>query len=393
MLRNHPLPARAITQGPKHHFFGYYDKFQVDAAGRRMLVMETDFVGVPLKGGEVARIGVVDLADDDSLTIVAETQAWCWQQSCMLQWLPSAPDRKIIFNTLDEHAFRACVLDLESGAKRVFDRPIYCVSPDGRHAVAPNFARLAVTRPGYGYPALPDPWAEEGAPEEDGIYFLDLESGSSRLIISLAEVVDIRHDAAMDVTRHWINHLLFNPGGERFIFLHRFDAARGPGGRITRMFTANVDGGDIHLVNDHEMTSHFYWRDDETIIAWAKRHDLGTHYYLFTDRTGEMALLGPETLVRDGHMSYSDAHDWLLTDTYPSRDDPRRELLLYSEDGDEAVRFGAFYSPPELAGEVRCDLHPRWSRDGRVVTFDSAHEETRQVYLVDVAEIVAGSNA
>ena len=91
MLRDQPLPVRAITRGPRHHFFGYYDKFEVDAAGRRMLVMETDFIGAPLRGGEVARIGVVDLADDDNLRIVAETQAWCWQQSCMLQWLPSAP--------------------------------------------------------------------------------------------------------------------------------------------------------------------------------------------------------------------------------------------------------------------------------------------------------------
>jgi len=36
-------PARAITRGPKHHWFGYYDKLQFDPADRLVLGMEVDF--------------------------------------------------------------------------------------------------------------------------------------------------------------------------------------------------------------------------------------------------------------------------------------------------------------------------------------------------------------
>jgi len=36
-------PCRAITKGPKFHWFGYYDKWQFDPTDRYVLGMEVDF--------------------------------------------------------------------------------------------------------------------------------------------------------------------------------------------------------------------------------------------------------------------------------------------------------------------------------------------------------------
>jgi hypothetical protein len=45
--------------------------------------------------------------------------------------------------------------------------------------------------------------------------------------------------------------------------------------------------------------------------------------------------------------------------------------------------------PPEYAGEWRCDLHPRFSPNGRMVTIDSPHGGNgRQIYLIDISGIV-----
>jgi len=41
------IPARPATRGPKHHFFGYYDKCPWDATGRLLLALEVDFMGRP----------------------------------------------------------------------------------------------------------------------------------------------------------------------------------------------------------------------------------------------------------------------------------------------------------------------------------------------------------
>ena len=54
------------------------------------------------------------------------------------------------------------------------------------------------------------------------------------------------------------------------------------------------------------------------------------------------------------------------------------------------ARHVAFFrSPPAYTGDVRCDLHPRWSRDGRAVCVDSTDDGTRQVYVLDVGAITA----
>lgn len=50
--------------------------------------------------------------------------------------------------------------------------------------------------------------------------------------------------------------------------------------------------------------------------------------------------------------------------------------------------LGSFYAALHLSKENRCDLHPRWSRDGTLVCIDSVHENQRQMYILDVSSIV-----
>jgi hypothetical protein len=88
-------------------------------------------------------------------------------------------------------------------------------------------------------------------------------------------------------------------------------------------------------------------------------------------------------------MSYRPQGDWIVTDTYPWRAAPYRRLMLYRQRDDRLVEIGRYAAPVDIAPEIRCDLHPRWSRDGRTITFDSVHEGSRQIYAVDVSSIVA----
>jgi hypothetical protein len=330
-------------------------------------------------------VGMVDLADGNRWHPLADTPVWNWQQGNMLQWLPPAQDRLIIHNDIDGDRFVSVIRDVHTGAHRILPFPIYAVSRDGRSAVSVNFARVHRTRPGYGYACLPDPWAHDPHPQEDGIYRIDLETEEHRLIISLAKIAETGQDSSMDGGHHWFNHLQFNTDDTRFLFLHRWQIPGG--GRRTRLFTANPDGTDLVCVADHEMISHFDWRDDTHILAWARQYGIGDRYFLFTDRTGEAEVIGEGVLTSDGHCSYAPNRIWILTDTYPDRE-RMRSLLLYRPSDGRRVDVGRFFAPRRLDGEIRCDLHPRWNRAGNQLCFDSVHEGSRQIYVMDVSEIV-----
>jgi len=384
---NPPFRMRPVTSGPKHHFFGYYDKSPWDSTGRYMLGMEVGFVDRPPTPEDEVVIGLIDLEEGARWNPIAKTRAWCWQQGCMLQWMPSAPE-EIIYNDREGGRFVSRVLDVRTGRSRTLPLPIYALSPDGSYALTLNFSRVARTRPGYGYVGVPDPYEGEPAPEGDGIWWMDLRTGEHKLIISLAEVASLGHDPTMDDTEHWFNHIQVNTDGTRFLFLHRWK--RPDGGWWTRMFTARPDGSELYCVADHGMVSHFDWRDQSHILAWATQRDVGDRFFLFEDLTGRREVVGEGVLTENGHCSYSPDRRWILTDTYPDHDSMRHLLLFRPEDG-KLLEVGKFFSPPELRGEIRCDLHPRWSRDGREVCIDSAHEGHRQMYVVEVGEAVFSS--
>jgi hypothetical protein len=381
---SHFLPAQAVTSG-KHHFFGYYDKFCWNQSGRYLLALETDFMERAPEAGDPAVIGLIDTANGNQWTPLDETTAWNWQQSCMLNWLPSEPESTIIYNKRVGDRFVAVIRNIHTGATRTLPRPIYALSRDGKFAITGNFSRLHHTRPGYGYAGVPDPNFDKAHPDDDGLYYMDLETGNNRLIITIDQMRHFKPRPDMNEGKHWFNHFLINADNTRFTFLHRWQ--RASGGWYTRLYTANPDGSDIHLMADDNFVSHYDWYTADKVVAWAHHHRLGTHYLLFTDHSDQVEIVGEGLFATDGHCSYSPDRQWMMTDTYPDADN-NRTLMLYHLASQTRIDIGKFFAPPQLQGPIRCDLHPRWRQDGLQICIDSAHEGHRQVYVLDIREII-----
>ena len=381
------LPARAVTRGPKHHFFGYYDKCPWDKSGRYLLAMEIDFCDRQPKPGEALTLGMVDLKDGDRYIPFDTTTAWAWQQGTMLQWLGSAPDREVAYNAVADKQYVSVIRDVHANTTRTLPRPIYALSTDGKQAVSLPFDRLHRLRPGYGYCALPEQSPDNPAPQKDGIWWMDVASGKNNLAVPIARLAATKPDARFSGAHHWVNHLQFNPSGTRFLFLHRWRVFEKPW--MTRLYTCKPDGSDLRLTWDTGMVSHFDWRDDDTILAWVRTKDQGNKFVLIDVNGGEAKVLGGDVLIQDGHCSYSPDRKWILNDTYPDRQRLQWLMLFHPKTG-RRYDLNQFHLPPKLTGPFRCDLHPRWNRDGTQVCIDSGHEETRQMYVVDVSEIVAG---
>lgn len=382
------LPARAVTSGDSH-FFGYYDKCPWSADGRFLLAGRVGFEGRRSTEADVMTIGVIDPATN-AFRPIGETTAWNWQQGTMLQWLPNG---EVLYNIRKaDGTLGAEIVDPTTGQRRQLPRPVYCVSPNGREAISLDFHRLQTLRPGYGYPPAREIGAHNLAPDDVGLWRMDLATGEHRLIFSIAQAKAFQPLAAFENVAHWFNHATYNPDGSRFVFLHRRHTEPGVTHWQTRLLTIRPDGSDLYLLADHGMTSHFHWRDPQHLLAWAI-HDDGRGarraYWVMKDQTQSVQAIGEGVLTVDGHMTYSPDGQWLLTDEYPAPGRTDQPLLLYHLPTGERIEVGRFEAP--LSGnwsEFRCDLHARWNHDGTQVCFDSAHSGRRQVYVMDVSSIV-----
>lgn len=378
--------ARSVSCSKAHTFFGYYDKSPWDVTGRYFLYHEVPFANrMPLRG-ERALIKVADLQNDGEARTIGDTTTWNWQQGSMLQWIGNSTKQLILHNDFRNRRYVAVIRSLDNKIEKNLSLPVYCVSADGKQGLSVDFGRLHALCPGYGYVATPFSRATEPHPADDGIYHLDLETGESRLIISLADIVSMAPREDFRGAMHYFNHLEFNPGATRFVFYHRWQCRR-MGEERTRMFTARPDGTDLYLLADFEMVSHFAWKGDTHLLAWANHPSLGQGYYLFEDRTDCVEDIGKGILTEDGHPSYSSDHRWILTDTYPNIE-RLRTLILFDTKTSRRYDIGHYFAPFRINGPIRCDLHPRWNQDGQQICFDSTHHGKRQIYIMDVGDIV-----
>ncbi len=381
---------RQLTSGPLHHFASaYYHIRSFDQSGRYLLCLRTDIADRDPEVGDSASLCVIDIRSGD-VREIARTRAWNFQQGAMQQWLGSAPDSMVIFNDYRNGKFAAVIINAFTGrVQRVIDTPVSAVTHDGRAAVSINFARLHRTRPGYGY-AGPGQAArlDEAHPADDGIYWVDLETGAARLIVSLDEVFALNPPPGRPDSRpFWFNHTLINRDDSRVFFLGRW--AKEGGGWYTASYTVGLDGDSLRCVLGYDWGgSHFDWLSaGRLMVTCFYRGERPLTHLLFNDTDSlserDYRVLGRGMLTNDGHGRFSDDGRWMVTDTYPLRGS--RSLILMRMSDDALLRLGTFDDHSALyRGPWRCDLHPAFDKSGRTLVFDSTHDDTRQVYLAEL---------
>lgn len=363
-----------LSPQDSHYFYGYFDKFPWNSRGEHP-VHKVDFAGKHPRFGDKAQIG---LLKEGRFEQVSETFSWCWQQGSMLEFFD---DDTLIWNDIEDDHF---VARLSNG--KCYDRPVYTLSADRKYALSLNFSRLDVERPGYGYPGGNDTAMLHAFPADDGIFLLDLTTGKSKLIISLQQLVDEFYAPGADSNVNWVNHLTISPDGRKIAFIHRF-RCYGPWGRgvksyVTRMFTANIDGSNLWKLPIDFHASHYTWKNCDELIVYSRLPKGGDQYRIYKVGNNSPRIFAQDRLPANGHCSFSPDQRLLLTDSYTEADGCR-ELVIYDEEKDVRYSLGRFFSP-DILFCTRCDLHPRWSKDGQRISFDSFHEKFRGTYMIEL---------
>src|SRR5688572_9966782 len=382
-LRLHPavsLEPAVESGGDEECFYGYFGQQPWSADGRRYLFHRW-------RRREDSRVSVCAReATSGSVQVLGQSSAWNFQQGTMAQWIRRDGIECAVFNDAVEGRL-ACRIVAPDGSERRHPWPIQALHPGGGEALSLNYRRLARIRPEYGYDVEVGNFSPDQPLDRDGLWRVDLGTGDARLIVSLASLAALQPRAEMGGAEHKVNHAVYSPAGTRLVFMHRW---LGASGKFSRLYVANADGSDLRLLLDHRMVSHYAWRDERRLLVWARAPEQGDRYYLLDVTTGAREACGAGTLDRfgDGHPSFSPDGRWIVTDSYPDRGRMRHLLLCRPDDG-FVVEAGAFHSPWRYDGPERCDLHPRWDRDGTRVSIDSAHEGVRRTYVVDVSRLVA----
>lgn len=400
------------------HWFGYYNITPMDLSSNKLLAHRVTFDGRAITTDDVAEIGWFDLKDG-SWHSLGKTNAFNWQQGSMLQWLQTGKNDEIIFNDVENGQFVARIVSIDGIEKKKIPWPVYGVTPDGKTSISLEFERSYWCR-AYHYESIKDPKWDVRIAEEDGLFQVNLETGAVKRIISIQTILQYDYDPVFETSKHWLEHVMINPSGNRFVFYHRF--SEGDSFR-TRIFTANINGSDIYLLPDWRDSkwSHLGWKDDKGFVVFGiKRLLAGKTYETLSKKSGvfghilrkiyrilvspyvgqrthhkiaassqyqiyhdKNVLLGGYSkgmLINDGHPSFTEDGRYMLTDTYAD-DQGYRFLLLYDTKRDKLLELGKFYSPFNNC-DYRSDLHPRFSPDYNFVVIDSAHSGKHQMIVL-----------
>jgi len=416
---------KPIFQSPKdqHYFFGYYDKSQLNYSSTKLLAMRVDFLNRMPDRNDRAVIGYFNLKEERQRFVeVAVTRTFNWQQGCMLQWLGPDYESKIIYNDLEEDRFVSVILDLNSGESKTQPMPVYTVAPDGKSALCIDHERHYFCRRSYSYDGLVNKKKDKNIVPGDGIWRLDLESGETKRVVALEDLMTNKTLSNMEGGVHYLEHLMLSPSGNRLCFLHRWQM-RG-GGIFDRLYTVDPNGKNLYLLNDSGRVGHFCWRNDNEILLYGaianpinslRRYKnlvrylfkpflpvyhmfvadnsflskalTGDSYILLTDKSRDKRRVAPELSLEDGHPSFLPGNrEIFISDTYPDLDSGSiAKLLQYNLNTGEYRILAELNSIADYDNTaLRCDLHPKCSFDGKYISIDTMDRGVRGTYVYEV---------
>ena len=370
--------TRVTPNDSKEYFFGYYDKSPWDATNRYMLCMRAKDTSKNAAPKDPADIILIDTENNNSIKKIATTHSWNVQQGCMVGWLGPDYSSKIFYNDFRNGKHYGIILNLKSNKETIYDMPFYTVSDDGKTALTLDFTRLHRLRPGYGYSNLEDKTKGEKIPESPCVWKIEIDSKNITPLLTYKQLYNFEHRDDMDNMEHKVNHLMLSPNGERFMVIHRW--LKG-GKKYSRLLTCDINGKNLYNLSDDNMVSHCYWKNDQEIIAYCRKGNTDG-YYLIKDRSKEYERKW-DFLTTDGHPSYSPNKKLVVTDTYPNRN--RISTIRILSDT-VSIPIAKVYSPFKYDNDTRCDLHPRWSRDGKAICFDGCISGNRALYTVGITD-------
>jgi len=385
------LKIEQVTFGAKHHLFGYIGQCQTipwNADNRYILGLEIEHIDRMPKSDEAAVVILIDTKSDNKIFRLDKTRAWNPQQGTMFYWNPQAARTQFFFNDRDVATGKvfAVLYDIEKNQRLREYRDD--VAPIGNGGVSPiggkflglNYGRLARLRAVTGYPGALDWSRDDNAPDNDGIFIVDISTGSKRLLVSYRQLARQlkRQHPSVDDTALFINHTLWNRRGDSVYFFVR-GAWDQDGTRINTPCSINADGSRLTLHPTH-VGGHPDWAEDNRLIGRQ-----GKRQILYdVDQMEIVGQLGTPEIFPDpeGDISLSPSGQWFVNGY--KKGNKNYYAVLRRSDGLWGRSAGL--GRGSYAGDIRIDPAPCWNRtDDAILVAGIDNNNTRQMFVIRVA--------
>src|SRR5690606_30522455 len=250
----------------KGYFFGFHDLSPFSDDESKVLANKPKvFLTMP-KPDESLEIGYFNFEDGEMHAYVscAVSKAWNHHKGCRLQWLSA---EEIVFNNAFSGKLGSTVFNIKTKESEDLSFPIDTVHRQKRIATSFSYERLEELMPGYGYPYADDSYLDENASTNTGLFLIDLENNSSKLLVSLRELVDEIGNSELLEYRHYVTHSEFSYDGRYISFLHRWvgdDVMK----RWSRLVIYDLESGLFFALPTSGMVSHYVWNSKNQIVAY-----------------------------------------------------------------------------------------------------------------------------
>lgn len=371
-----PPGLQEIGEAGCESFKGYYDVSPENEVGLIFVYSTEDDTRQGPCNFTNLSIAIYASTNLKKVLLRRSTRAFNWQQGSRAHWLDS---ERLIYNDfcMDSNSYVAKVWNVKDDEiEKVISRPIE--SRLNKHQfLSLNFERIASLRPDYGYFAH-SPSGSICSLEQDGIWKVDICSGESELLYSIAEILKADDTQYPEGTEHKLNHLMVSPSGDKCLAVHRyFNGAIRQG----RMLLLSMEVRKIVVLPTGKVVSHYCWINNSDAIAFVDNEIGDLKYYRLN--VDDQSLTSIESLsnLGDGHPTRL-TDDNYITDTYPNRWGYQK-LLQISGDG-KPVELGSFEHKADYNGESRCDLHPVFCFHSGFLYFDSLLSKKRRLYRIKI---------
>lgn len=437
-----------LSEGPAHHLFGFHDLLISNYGGDKYLALETQVCNRPPLPGEAFGVGYLQ---DRNFVKVGETVAMNYPQGARQQWVADTElfvvNNRVggqwgtdLYDTTDGHLLQS------------YEGTAHMLTRDGKYALGLDYARLhRLGGYGYtgiadseADVAMPTDKGITITDLQSGEVRL-LVSVREVAACGNSNLSGQTHHYLTHLclnpssTRVAFLHRYFLPDGGLMTrlmtigidgndlrclgqgFLSHYHWKDDQSLYIYGRAGSSIDSLRNNALMSNPLVKHsirLAKKVVRSIIGQGKPIGASMSFLLLADADGAAARpFAADIIPTDGHpMTHPSDSDWCICDTYPNELGDR-SLFLYNFAQDLRIDLGLYrrlFAEPDMSHKVayfegidskilhlvseqqmaftrsglHCDLHPRWSADGQWAVFDSIHEGTRQLYRVNVSEII-----